>query len=409
MNFVGTLGFSIVLPFLVYVVTRLGGNALVYGVTGATYSAFQLIGAPILGRWSDTYGRKRILLLSQAGTAVSWGVFLVAVMLPVRPLAQVDWPLLGAFTLTIPLIALFVARALDGITGGNISVANAYLADITSDADRAANFGRLAVSQNLGFIVGPGLAGLLGATRWGERAPLTAAFAISAVACVMIAVGLRESRPTDAATAGDAAQRKTQQKLPFADVARIPQVPRLLLLNLLVYLAFNFLYVAFPMYVARDLHWPIAATGTFFATLSLMMVAVQGPVLSYARKFASERALLLAGGVILAVSFPFFSATSAVWLYTGAALLSLGNGLMWPSLLALLATAAGHRAQGTVQGLAGSGAALASIIGLLAGGVIFDAIGASVFYVAAAITAVACGIALGVRSGAAPSLADAAQ
>ena len=82
-NFVGTLGFSIVLPFLVFLVTKWGGNAIVYGLVGATYSAFQLIGAPILGRWSDRYGRRKILLLSQMGTVVSWVIFLVAFFAPV--------------------------------------------------------------------------------------------------------------------------------------------------------------------------------------------------------------------------------------------------------------------------------------------------------------------------------------
>ncbi len=145
-NFVGTLGFSIVLPFLVFLVTRWGGNALVYGLMGATYSAFQLIGAPILGRWSDTYGRRRILLLSQIGTLISWGIFLIAMLVPVRTLLAVDSTTLGQFTLTLPLVVMFVARVMDGITGGNVSVAHAYLADISSEDRRSENFGKMAVA-----------------------------------------------------------------------------------------------------------------------------------------------------------------------------------------------------------------------------------------------------------------------
>jgi len=74
-NFVGTLGFSIVMPFLVFLVIKFGGNAFIYGILGATYSAFQFIGAPLLGKWSDTFGRKKILLLSQIGTLLSWLIF----------------------------------------------------------------------------------------------------------------------------------------------------------------------------------------------------------------------------------------------------------------------------------------------------------------------------------------------
>ncbi|MCH7476397.1 MAG: MFS transporter, partial [Gemmatimonadetes bacterium] len=191
-NFVGALGFSIVLPFLVFLVTRLGGNALVYGVMGATYSFFQLFGAPILGRWSDRYGRKRILLLSQLGTLASWGIFLIALFLPVTTLIEVDSNVLGAFTLTVPLIVLFVARALDGATGGNVSVANAYLADVTDDADRSANFGKMAASSNLGFIFGPAIAGVLGATALGETLPVVAALLISVVASVIIVLKLED-------------------------------------------------------------------------------------------------------------------------------------------------------------------------------------------------------------------------
>ena len=113
-NFVGTLGFSIVLPFLVFLVTKWGGNALIYGLMGATYSVFQLIGAPILGRWSDRFGRRKILLVSQLGTLISWMIFLAAFFLPVTTIGDIDSGFLGQFTLTIPLIVLFIARAADG-------------------------------------------------------------------------------------------------------------------------------------------------------------------------------------------------------------------------------------------------------------------------------------------------------
>jgi DHA1 family tetracycline resistance protein-like MFS transporter len=89
-NFIGTLGFSLVLPFLVFLVTDWGGNALVYGLTGATYSVFQLIGAPMLGRWSDRVGRRRVLLVSQTGTLLFWLIFLGAFALPRIELLEVD-------------------------------------------------------------------------------------------------------------------------------------------------------------------------------------------------------------------------------------------------------------------------------------------------------------------------------
>src|ERR687896_1841045 len=192
-TFIGTLGFSIVLPFLVFLVTDLGGNAIVYGILTATYPAFQLIGAPILGRWSDTYGRKKILLLSHAGTLAGWIIFLVALFLPVNNLLNIDIMVIGTFAITLPLAVLFLARAIDGLTGGNVSVADAYVADISSDENRSKNFGKIAISSNLGFIVGPALAGILGATIYGEVLPVLAALIVSSVVLVIIIFVLKES------------------------------------------------------------------------------------------------------------------------------------------------------------------------------------------------------------------------
>ncbi|MEM7659398.1 MAG: MFS transporter, partial [Bacteroidota bacterium] len=135
-NFIGMLGYSIIIPLLVFLVKRFGGNEVIYGIIGGIYPAFQLIGGPILGKWSDQVGRKRILLLSQIGTFLAWLLFILALCLPVTPLAQVESSFLGSFLISVPLIILILARALDGLTGGNVSVANAYLSDISTEKDR---------------------------------------------------------------------------------------------------------------------------------------------------------------------------------------------------------------------------------------------------------------------------------
>jgi MFS family permease len=399
-NFTGTLGFSIVLPFLVFLVTRLGGNALVYGVIGATYSFFQLIGAPILGRWSDQIGRRKVLLFSQLGTLVSWIIFLVALLLPARELLAVDSATLGAFTITIPLVALFLARALDGITGGNVSVANAYLADVTEESDRAVAFGKMAVSANLGFIVGPAIAGVLGGTALGEIPPVVAALLISVAASLIIGFKLQESRRCVLAVSPeqvsvrkvlgqeqrDCYRLEPGPRLSMIEILSIPSIAYLMTLYFLVYLAFNFFYIAFPIHAATRLGWSLTETGIFFSVMGLMMVTVQGPVLSWASKRISDRALISAGSLVLGVSFLCYMSSNTFHIYAGTALLALGNGIMWPSLLAIISKAAGTENQGAVQGFAGSAAAVASILGLLAGGVIYGLVDVRIFVISAAVT-----------------------
>ena len=96
------------MPFLVFLVTRFGGNAIVYGILSSTYPAFQLIAAPILGRWSDTYGRKKVLLICNAGTLAGWIIFLYALFLPVKTIISINSAILGTFVITLPLVVLFL-------------------------------------------------------------------------------------------------------------------------------------------------------------------------------------------------------------------------------------------------------------------------------------------------------------
>ncbi len=398
-NFIGTLGFSIVLPFLVFLVRDFGGNAIAYGILGATYSAFQLIGAPILGKWSDVYGRKKILLLSNAGTLIGWIFFLVALFLPVEKFT-LDNALVGTFVISLPLLVLFLARAIDGITGGNISVANAYLADISSNENRSRNFGKMAVSQNLGFIVGPALAGILGGTIYGAILPVSAALILSLVTIIVIGLRLKESKPGPpeilvqeegtirkvfSQECKDCFDNENPKKLKFRDVFKLKHIPYLLVLYFLIFLGFNIFYASFPIHAAIGLKWSVTQLGIFYAVLSGIMVVIQGPVLRKALKKFSEQKLVIIGSVILGTNFILFMSNITFVIYGAVILFALGNGLMWPSFMSILSKRAGTTLQGAVQGVAGSFGSLASIIGLILGGTLYNLIGATTFLVSAGV------------------------
>lgn len=376
-NFIGTLGFSIVLPFLVVIVLKLGGNAVIYGLLGATYSFFQLIGSPVLGSWSDRYGRRKILLVSMGGTFIAWIIFLVGLLIPP---AHIHFSWNGGMAISVPLILIFLARATDGITGGNISVANAYLADISSKSDRKQNFGKMSSAANLGLIFGPLLAGMLGATAWGNILPVLATILISLAALGVIYFRLKDRPLSEPAKPAAVTGPATPTRLGFFDTLKLPYVPFFLFLYFLIFLAFNFFYAAFPVYAAGRLHWTILQLGVFFAVLSGLLVLVQGPVLAFCTKRISGSALIIAGSVLLAIGFVLFTYTGNVMIYAGVVFFALGNGLMWPSFIGMLSNLGNGHTQGAIQGFAGGAGSLASIIGLVTGALLYHSHGAHVFF-----------------------------
>ena len=399
-NFIGTLGFSIVLPFLVFLVMKFGGNAVVYSLLAATYPAFQLIGAPILGRWSDIYGRKKVLLLSNAGTAIGWILFLIALVVPFEETFSINLISFGTIVVVVPLLFIFFARAIDGITGGNISVANAYLSDISSDENRSKNFGKMAISSNLGFILGPALAGILAGTVYGATLPVLAALLLSLVTLFVIGFLLRESRiksnpimiPEEgtirkvfAQECKDCYEPASPTKPRFRDVFKIKHISFLLVLYFLIFLGFNIYYASFPTHAASELKWSVTQLGIFYAILSGIMVFIQGPVLRKALKKFSEEKLVILGSIILGTNFVLFFSNNIISISSAVVLFALGNGLMWPSFMSILSKRAGTVLQGAVQGVAGSVGGVASIIGLIGGGVLYDLIGGATFLVSAVV------------------------
>mgnify|MGYP003296061319 CR=1 FL=1 len=399
-NFTGTLGFSIVLPFLVFLVMNLGGDAVIYSLLAATYPAFQLIGSPILGRWSDIYGRRKVLLLSNVGTAIGWILFVIALALPIDRVFNFNLEYFGTFVVAVPLLFIFLARAIDGVTGGNISVANAYLSDMSTDKNRSNNFGKMAISSNLGFILGPALAGILGGTFYGALLPVLTALLLSIVTLIVIGFLLRESVPKSnpivipekgtirkvfAQECKDCYPQDSAVKSKFGDVFKQEHISFLLVLYFLIFLGFNIYYAVFPTHAANDLKWSITQLGIFYAVLSGIMVLVQGPVLRKALKKFSEEKLVFIGSLILATNFILFVSNNIFAVGGAVILFAVGNGLMWPSFMSILSRRAGSKLQGAVQGVAGSFGGLASIVGLTLGGFLYNSIGVASFLISAGV------------------------
>lgn len=391
-HFLGTLGFSLAIPFLVFIVIDLGGASWTYGLVGATYSVFQLFGAPLLGRWSDRRGRRPVLVASQVGTFLAWVLFLIALSLPLVGVTE-----LAGATLTLPLLLVFLARGLDGATGGNISVANAYVADLTREhpEQRQVAFGRMGMAASLGFVIGPATAGLLGGTSWGPRLPIAVAAVFAGVTTVVIVVGLKEPRnrcpdgppPPDVLEAGLHQQAKpchTQpEKRVLRDTVTSAAAP-ILAATFVLFLGFNVFYAAFPVHAAQAYGWETGELGVFFAILAGMMIIAQGPLLTFVGKRLSSRVVFALGVGFLALAQLLYQLPAGLVSYAAAACFALGNGLSWPTFQARIAEVAGDN-QGTVQGAVTSASSLASICGLLLGGLLYPSLGGNLFYVCAVV------------------------
>ena len=399
--FLASLGFSIVMPFLVFVVKGFGGNAFAMGVIAAAFSAAQLVGAPWLGRLSDRHGRKKILLYSQLGGLAAWVCFLVALYAPRIDLLTVDNGITGAFVVTLPLLLVLLSRSVDGLTNGSISVANAYLSDVTPADERKTAFGRLAAATSLGFVVGPAFAGTLAHSPSGTPLLVGIAIVLSAGGAFVVQrylhdvpVSAPKTPPTTATHQALGGGPKPCVHVEHAPqglraVTAIPGVPALLVIYFLVYLGFSIFLAAFPFHALTILEWAPARLGGFYTALAVSLVVTQGVLLPALGRKVSAGWLASAGSLILAGAYALLVTKDATAAWGVAVLYGVGNGLMWPSFLSVFSRTGPSSLQGTLQGVGSSMGSLASIVGTLAGGALFGKLGAWTFVVSSGVLVLA--------------------
>ena len=173
----------------------------------------------------------------------------------------------------------------------------------------------------------------------------------------------------------------------------------MLTLYFLIFLAFALFYTAFPIHAAVGLGWEMSQLGVYFSVLSLVMIVIQGPVMTYLSPRVSEKPLMAIGNLVMFVSFVLLQNHDTVLVYAAAILFAVGDGIMWPSYLSLLGQMGEASDQGYIQGLASGAGSLASIIGLVIVDVLYSLLASTSFAIAAIAFIVVFGLALMLRSG----------
>jgi len=328
---VNVLGYSILIPVLPFVVEQYGAPEWVYGLLLSAYSFFQFIGATWLGKLSDTMGRKKILLLSHGGTLLCWVIFAGSYFLPNTP---------TVVGLALPLLVILVARVVDGITGGNSAVAEAFVSDITTPEEKKTIFSTLGGVAGLGMIVGPGLGGFFASGEYGYLGTVIFAGCISLVTLGFLTFGMQESLPVE--------KRRTQSGPPWwhnlnlikrlSNLDESPIVRSTLYLKMLFSTLMSIYVSTIVLFVIdlfslneRDLGLFMLMVGAFLSFNQ--MVVVKKMMARWGSTVTLQRGLALAS-----VGFVLITQTDSIWVYVGFYyLLNLGIAMCIPTINTLLA------------------------------------------------------------------------
>ncbi len=362
---VDILGLTLILPLLPFYAERFGASPMVVGLLGATFAACQLVSGPILGGLSDRFGRRPLLLVSQVGTFL--GFILLA-------RADVLW-------------MVFLSRVIDGATAGNLTIAQAYITDVTAPSQRARAFAVIGVSFGLGFLVGPAVSGWL--AHYDHRWPIYAAAALSATSVAATALLLRDPTTAQRDAATDRTATAAEPAPPagrrlsvlswsgYTRYFRHPTLGLLLALFFCFALSFAMFTSGFALFAERRLRtaaglpWGPREVGYVLAFSGLLGIFLQGGLIGRAVKRFGERRLVGLGFVCAATSYLVLGQASGLsTVLVSAAISAVGSSTLRAPLTAMITQRCDREEQGVVLGLTQSMTSLAQIIGPLLSGVL---------------------------------------
>jgi DHA1 family tetracycline resistance protein-like MFS transporter len=357
--FVNLVGFGIIIPLLPFYAQTFGASPLVIGLLFASFSLSQLVAAPVLGDVSDRWGRRPVLVFSLLGTVVSF------VML----------------ALAHSLALLFAARIVDGLSGGNITTARAYIADITTEENRAKAFGVLGAAFGLGFIVGPGLGAAFSHISY--TAPIWAAAAITVVATALAYFWLPET--VHRAHAGGRSPWRA-----LADLTGRSHLRTLFTIDFVYWSAFAVYQTTFALFGARRFGFDAAHTGYLLSVFGFLGVLVQGGLVGPIVASVGERNTLVAGLLFAAIGWGGSALTHTLAVFVAMLVPgAIGIGLTNATLSSLISKAASRAEQGRVQGAAGALESLGRTIGPVWGNGTLQKFGEGAAYGSAALSLLA--------------------
>ena len=352
--FVNLIGFGIIIPLLPFYAETFGASPIVIGLLFAVFSICQLVAAPVLGDWSDRYGRRPILILSLIGTVVSFVLLAVA------------------HSLTM----LFIARIVDGLSGGNISTARAYVADVTEPKDRARAYGLIGAAFGLGFIFGPALSGVL--SKISYTAPIWAAAGLTLVAAAVAWLWLPETVHRARAGTG----------MPFRnlpEMLRRPNLGRMLVIDFVSWFAFAIFQTTFSLFTARRFQFDASQTGYFFSAFGVLGAIVQGGLIRPIVQRLGDKPTFILGLLCSVAGLVGATLTHSVTVFAATLVpLAVGMGFGHPTVSSMVSRTARGEEQGRVQGAASAVESLGRTVGPVWGNASLQRFGEGLPYLSAA-------------------------